>query len=272
VADLIAQGTDAAQRWRRPLPTGETIVLGRASAWAAPWDDRISRVHVQLVWDGQMLAVCKIPTARNAVFFGGNETTEFRVAPGEHFVIGNTTFTVAAERAFVTVAVQQPAQQQAFTAQYLRRMRFRHADQRIEILSRLPEVMSAAAGEFDQHVRVINSLLAGVPRADAAALVCVHDDAQPIEVRNWDRRLVTGDDFEPSERLIRETVRRGESIVHVWNNASLSGTEFTARQGVDWAYCTPIPGKSSEGWAVYISGRFAADPASELSDPTDLPR
>ena len=268
MADLIAQGTDVAQRWRRPLPNGEKILLGRSSLWATPWDDRISRAHVELIWDGETLAVKKIPAARNPVFFRGSESTEFQLPPGEHFVIGGTTFTLAAERALATVALPQPAQQHAFSAQHLRRLRFRHADQRIEILSRLPEVISSATNEFDQHVRIVNLLLAGVPRADAAALVCVGDSAKPIDVQHWDRRLITGDDFEPSDRLIREAVRGGESLVHVWKDSE--STAFTVRQGVDWAYCTPVPGKSSQGWAIYLSGRFATDPGSELSDPMDL--
>ena len=270
MADLIAQGTDATQRWRRPLPLNETVVLGRSSAWAASWDDRISRAHAELVWDGKDLTIRKLPAARNPVFVAGEEATEFRICSGSHFVIGGTTFTLVAERAFVTVALPQPAEQQAFSAQYLRRMRFRHADQRIEILARLPEVMSAANNDFDQHVRIINLLLAGVPRAEAAALVRVIGDDQPIEVLHWDRRLLTFGDFHPSDGLIREAIRRHESVVHVWNGDDSTSAGFTARQGVDWAYCTPILGDSTAGSAIYIAGRLAAEPTSDTSDPTDF--
>ena len=150
-------------------------------------------------------------------------------------------------------------------------MRFRHADQRIEILSRLPEVVSAATSDFDRHVRIVNLLMAGVPRADAVAIVCVRMESQPIEVHHWDRRIVSGDDFEPSDRLIRESIERKESVVHVWKSAEGGDpSAFTERQGVDWAYCTPIPGKSGEGWAIYVSGRFSQDPTADTSDPTDL--
>lgn len=272
MADLIAQGSDAAQRWRRPLPTGEAVLLGRNASWSVPWDDRISRRHAELLWDGEKLTVRKLPDARNPLFVNGAERDEFVLIPGNHFVIGGTTFTLAADRAFVTVAVPQPSQQQAFSAQYLRRMRFRHADQRIEILSRLPEVMSAAASEFDQHVRIVNLLLAGVPRADSAALVQVAGESQPVDLRHWDRRIIATDNFEPSDRLIREAVRRAESVVHVWkgSDSALTPTAFTAQQGVDWAYCTPVPGKASEGLAIYVAGRFAVEPASGTSDPTDL--
>ncbi len=270
MADLIAQGNDVAQRWRRPLPLDQTVVLGRSSTWTTAWDDRISRAHVELTWNGKSLRVCQLPAARNPVFVGGEAAADFQILPGDHFVIGGTSFTLAVERAFATVALPQPAQQQAFSAQYLRRMRYRHADQRIEILSRLPEVVSSAANEFDQHVRVINLLLAGVPRAEAAALVSVSSHDQAIEVRHWDRRILTGEDFQPSDRLIRETLRRRESLVHVWNAANEPNAAFTARQGVDWSCCVPVPGASSAGWAIYLSGKFAAEPGSETSDPSDL--
>lgn len=270
MADLIAQGTDASQRWRRPLPLGEPIVLGRASGWAAPWDDRISRAHAELTWNGRELFVRKLPEARNEIFVDGKEVPETRITPGMTFVIGSTSFMLADERAFVTVALPHPAEQQTFSAQYLRRMRFRHADQRIEILSRLPEVMTAGASEFDRHVRIINLLLAGIPRAEAASIVRVISDQVPVEVLHWDRRRVTGRDFQPSDALIREAVKRRESVVHVWKGSELSSEEATVERGVDWAFCTTIPGNSSAGWAIYVTGRFAAEPGSESSDPNDL--
>ena len=73
MADLIAQGGDAAQRWRRPLVPNETIVLGRQANWSVDWDDRISRRHAELLWDGAKLHVRKHATARNPVFVNGEE-------------------------------------------------------------------------------------------------------------------------------------------------------------------------------------------------------
>src|SRR6188508_2254290 len=122
---------------------GERLSLGRTALWGVPWDDRISRVHASMIWDGQALIVQQSEAARNSIFFEGNPAQDFQVNPGGSFVIGGTTFTLAAERAFVTVALPQPAEQQSYKVQYLRRHRFRHADERIEILSRLPEVITA---------------------------------------------------------------------------------------------------------------------------------
>ena len=56
--DLIAQGIEAQQRWRRTLPEGEPIVLGRlGGVWAVPWDHQVSRRHASLLWNGGRLEV-----------------------------------------------------------------------------------------------------------------------------------------------------------------------------------------------------------------------
>lgn len=270
MADLIAQGTSAADRWRRKLPLGDAVSLGRAAAWSAPWDNRISRTHAELHWDGTRLLVRRVPTARNPIFVEGQEVLEATIAPGEQFVIGSTRFTLLPDQAFVTLAAPAPAEQQAFSSAHLRALRFRHGDQRIDTLSRFPEVLSSAANDFDQHVRVIDLLLTGVPLADAAALVHRSKLGSAIAIVHWDRRRVAGGAFEPSERLIREAIERRESIVHVWKNRDQTPSTFTAQQGVDWAFCTPIIGRAGAEWAFYLAGSFGQDPASERSDPTDL--
>lgn len=276
MADLIAQGANARNRWRRTLPVGQCVVLGRTAAgWSVDWDARISREHAEISWDGKRLEVRQLPSARNAIFVRGRPAAEFGLAPGEHFVISETTFTLADEHVQVAGNVPRPVQEQRFTSHYLRQHRFRHADAHIEALSRLPEVISGAASDAELKVRIVNLLLAAVSRAGAVALVEARslDDARPaIAVLHWDRRLVTGDDFQPSERLILEAVRRKESVLHVWNADSRDAPDFTLRQGVDWAYCTPIGGKACQGWAVYVAGKFTTNSELTLdsSDPTDM--
>ena len=277
MADLIAQGTDPHDRWRRALQLGRYVTLGReSSGWAVPWDDRVSRQHVEICWDGAKLEVRRLPSARNPIFVKGRQATEFDIAAGEHFVIGGTTFTLADERARVSLDVPQPAQQQTFTSQYLQKLQFRHADAHIDVLSRLPEMISGALSDTELYVRLVNLLLAGVARAAAAALVSVkhlHDARPVVEVLHWDRRLVTGDDFQPSQRLILEAIRKRDSVLHVWDAGELdTESPFTVRKGVDWAYCTPIGGKACLGWGIYVTGRFASDSVTphDSSDPTDL--
>lgn len=277
MADLIAQGTDADNRWRRILADDRSIVLGRAGAiWTTPWDDRISRRHAELTWNGSRLHVRRIPEARNPIFFKGLPADSFEIGVGEHFVIGATTFSLADERVNVSLDVPAPIEEQAFSTEYLHNISFRHVGPHIDVLSRIPEVITAADNDAELALRLVNLLLTGLPRAGAAALVAVRGRAtasEAIDVLHWDRRNMTGSDFQPSQRLILDAVRRGESVLHVWNAAHGGGaSEFTVNQGVDWAFCTPVGGKACDGWALYVAGRFAGNRATAepISDPGDL--
>ncbi len=99
MADLIAQGEQPEQRWRRALPEREPVLLGRSAGdWSVPWDAHVSRQHVQLLWTGARLEVSQSPQGRNPVFFRGQEAAEFSLNPGEFFVIGQTTFTLSDQR------------------------------------------------------------------------------------------------------------------------------------------------------------------------------
>jgi adenylate cyclase len=273
MADLIAQGPELHHRWRRTLPLDKPVVLGRQSAWSAPWDDHISREHLRLLWNGDRLVAQSHPDARNPVFVQGKEATRFELRAGEHFVIGSTTFSLSDDQANVSLEAPQPMQEQAYSAQYLKRMRFRNADQRIENLSRLPEIISGATSDAELFMRVVNVLLSGVPSADAAAVVAVDQEAteRRVKILHWDQRRLAAGQFQPSERLIQEAVRRGESVLHVWNVRG-ANQAFTQSENYDWAFCTPVPGTTCSGWGIYLTGRFVGDPSRSPapSDPTDL--
>jgi adenylate cyclase len=281
MADLIAQGKEAQQRWRRTLPDGQPVVLGRASGvWAAPWDPHVSRQHAEIVWRAGRLDVLQLPAARNPIFFQGKESARFSLGPGEHFVIGETMFALAEQQARLMGDVPQPIQQQTFSSQYLRQIPFRNPDYRMEVLSRLPEVIAGATGAEELCVRLVSMLLAGLPRADTAAVVDVEveNEESPhaqgrVRMMHWDQRLLSGDDFHPSERLIREALRQEQSVLHVWRGSEASPAQpFTARGNFDWAFCTPVLSEASRGWVLYVAGRFNADLAwmPGSSDPSDL--
>jgi adenylate cyclase len=334
--DLIAQGTEPQQRWRRGLPEAQEVTIGRlGGTWAVPWDPHVSHRHAQLFWNGTRLEVTRLPNSRNPVFLLGKEADRFSIQPGDHFVIGQTSFTLADQRVNITADAPQPVQQQSFSAQYLRQVQFRNPDYRIEVLSRLPDVISGAAGDAELVVRLVCMLLAGVPRADAAAVVTVesgqwavdsgeiiipgdsagspqgeNDQARtpndenesaeagnklpapnrlpviagyqpdpapaqrpPVRILHWDQRLVIGSDFQPSQGLILESLRQRQSVLHVWRGAETSSPDsFTESENYDWAFCTPVVGKASSGWALYMAGRFNVEHMGvpRSSDPTDL--
>ena len=296
------------------LPEGQPIVLGRSGGmWAVPWDHHVSRRHAQAVWNGRALEVARLPEARNPMFLRGQEVDHCTLVPGEHFVIGQTTFTLADQQVDVTSDAPMPVQQQSFSAQYLKQVQFRNPDHRIEVLSRLPDVISGATGDQELFVRLVGMILAGVLRADAAAVVAIetegeggqqrrdiHEEHEGHEERteeqgvappppasrpsspksrpsprvlHWDQRLAITTNFRPSQGLILESLRQGQSVLQVWRGAEMAVPEsFTASDTFDWAFCTPVLGKSCEGWGLYVAGRFNVERTgmTPSSDPTDL--
>jgi adenylate cyclase len=263
--DLIAQGADPRHRWRRALIAHIPMIVGRAGGgWDVPWDGQISRRHAQLIWNGDFLQVTKLATARNPVFFRGEAQDVFPVRTGEHFVIGATTFAVSDERINVTADSPPVTSEQSFSPVYLHSLRYRDADQRIEVLSRLPEVILGAANDQELCVRLISLLLTGIPRARGAAIVAVRDGAaEPprIDVLHWDRQSEGRGEFSPSARLIRGAVESGRSVVSVWSHQpGRASATFADAEDLDWAFCTPVLGESCGGWAIYVTGRFDATP------------
>ncbi|HUE74825.1 MAG TPA: adenylate/guanylate cyclase domain-containing protein [Pirellulaceae bacterium] len=280
MSDLIAQGADPQDRWRRPLPADVPQVIGRqAGAWSTPWDERISRRHVEICYQGGKLQVRVLAAARNPVFYRGRKSNDFELKAGEHFVVGGTTFTLADEQVYVSLEVPLPEHERTFTADELRRRPYQRADQRIEVLSRLPDIIGGSSSDSEMFVRLVNLLLSGVPRATAAAIVAVPSSLaaadlnpeprtlNPVSVLHWDRRILSGTEFRPSERLIRRALEAGQSVVHLWSSDKPRGSEYTLSEGVDWAFCVPVPGDDGPGWVLYVTGGLEAEAVAHRSDP-----
>jgi adenylate cyclase len=263
MADLIAQGKIHHQRWRRHLPPGETKALGRASGdWLVPWDDRISRTHAHLLWDGSGLVVAQIPQATNPIYFAGEPRERFRIEPDEYFVIGETTFTLSDERAQVSLDMPHPAAEQTFTVAFLRSVAFRNAERQIVALSRLPDLIAGAGTDQELVVQLVNIVLSGIPQAAAVAVTRIWDrdaDGGPaVELVQWDRPKTTRQEFQPSQRLILEADRQQQSVVHVWNRSDGSSA-YTQMDEFDWSFCTPIQSRSCPGWCIYVAGNSRSD-------------
>ncbi len=273
MADLVAQGVDAEQRWRRALPLNQAIVLGRdRGGWEVPWDRRISRRHAELCWRDGRLSVRRLPTARNPILHQNQEAAAFEIGPGESFTIGGTTFTLADEEANILSDVGSPVQEHAFSPQELKAAHFAANDQRLDVLGQLPDIITNSANDAELFTRLVNLLLAGIEHAVAVAVVSgdpQRPESTPLDILHWDQRPGAGGDFRPSERLIREALRRQQSVLHSWAALPDSASHvFTYCANVDWAYCTPI-GVEPEGWAFYVAGHFDGeqlDPAELRSD------
>ncbi len=150
--DLIAQGPGSENRWRRELPSassGVQILLGRSGAdWNVPWDKQISKSHVRLTPEsGDCVDVSCLPTARNPVFHSGRKVLRCTLVPGEHFVIGKTTFTLANRPGVSDLQTAGEVTEHLYDHAALRRRDFRDAASRIEVLGRLPDLITRSGSD-----------------------------------------------------------------------------------------------------------------------------
>ncbi|MCI0701243.1 MAG: adenylate/guanylate cyclase domain-containing protein [Planctomycetia bacterium] len=267
---LIAQGPNPADTWRRELPASETVILGRESpVWSTPWESFLARRHAELSLRSGKLKVRKLPEAANPLFHAGRASEAFELIPGSSFVIGRTTFTFADSGQPTASPLYDRPLLDAFTIGHgeLNRLAFRDAPHRLDVLSKLPEVISSATDDNDLFSRLVDMLLAGIRRADAVAIVT------PDKVLHWDRRFAGAGGFEPSKRLISEAVTgRKQTVLHVWG-ATAEGTNasdpFTLQGRFDWAFCTPVHCDACHNWGLYVAGGFAGAAPATLRAPVE---
>lgn len=277
--DLTAQGQQPDDRWRKRLEPGVPHVIGRlADGWSVPWDYLISRQHVEVVYESGQLLVKQLPSARNAVFVRGQPETQFALKPGEHFVIGRTTFTFGDTRVSVPTDLPKPSEERTFALDELHQRAFRQPDKRIQALSRVPDIVQRAADDQELFQRLVNLLIGGIENATAAAVVSLehlaadhaHEDAA-VTVLHWDRQLLNSTEFRPSHRLVRQAIHSGQSVAHVWSG-DLTGrrSDFTISEETEWAICTPVAGEACAGWALYVAGTFGGDRQSSQAADSEL--
>ncbi len=273
--DLIAQGPTHEDRWRRELPeaaSGIEILVGRAEAdWNVPWDAMISRAHVRLTpLSSDRVEVRCLETARNAVFHRGQKTIRFTLVPGEHFVIGHTTFTLANRPGASESSAAEDVTEHAYDLNLLRRRHFRDAASRIEMLSRLPDLITSSGSDEELLVRVTSVLLQATPSASAVAIVTSNEQqsdesaGQPIKILHYDSRVPGTDGPPVSARLVRSAVEKRESVLHLWSGYRQDALAYTASEDVDWAFCVPLRSEACPGWALYVSGQLISSPEFDL--------
>lgn len=254
--ELVAQGPEPLQRWRREVPPGGPYVLGRETDADFPvlWDRKISRRQLLIRAEPQRLHVEAAAGASNPVYVAGEPSAAFTLSEGGRFAVGETTFIV--RRLSAGSSDRTPVEQAAFDVETLRSVRFEDADRRIEVLTRLPDVILGTASATELHGRLLDLILSGIPRADAAAVVSGRQ-AEEVSVLYHDRRRPLEGEIRPSGRLVAEALGSGRSVLHVWDAVSVEGP-FTVAAEFDWAFCTPLPLAGTASAGLYVAGRFDA--------------
>ncbi|HLQ46573.1 MAG TPA: FHA domain-containing protein, partial [Planctomycetaceae bacterium] len=190
MADLVVCGPEPMDCWRREIPPAEVIRLGRAprNGWAVPWDALISREHAELHLEGNGLRVKRLDAARNPIYFGDVETSEFVLATGEQFRIGRTVFQLIPSE--LEEDSPDPAEERSYNHEELRKFAFQDADLRLEVLTKLPKAISQTSQDEELANSVVRLLLEAILNAEAAAVVHFEElsaNARPKMMR-WDSR------------------------------------------------------------------------------------
>ena len=151
----------------------------------------------------------------------------------------------------------------------LRRRNFRDAAGRIEMLSRLPDLITSSSSDEELLVRVTSVLLQATPAASAVAIASAdandhRDVGSGFEILHYDSRVPEKDEPAVSTRLVRKAIERRESVLHLWSAASAETNAFTSSDEADWAFCVPLRSEACMGWAIYVTGQLLPDESGRL--------
>ncbi len=254
--ELQARGTRADEAWSLPLTVGQRYVLGRDADTdlPIPWDPRVSRQHVELTLRDAGLEIQRLPSAKHPIYHSGQPVDSCRVAVDGRFVLGTTAFKLVQ---VAEAGVERPVEERAFSPQQLRRIRYHDPENRIAVLTHLPEVIAGAGSDRELYERLANLLLSGVAQAEAVSIVSCRDD-DSVFTRHWERRRQTAGELRPSRRLVIEALRKQRtSVLHVWGVTGQHDPEPTLGQEFDWAFCTPVEGLSDEPSGLYVGGQLS---------------
>jgi adenylate cyclase len=259
VLELLIQGPEPHWRSKVRLDHSRPLVLGRSLEVdvPVPWESYLSRRHAQLTLLGGSLRVEQLPGARNPMFVEGTPREQFTLRCGEQFVVGRTAFHFVEAAVEPTPDSLRPLEEYTFTRQQLQQVQFGDADRRMEMLSRLPEVIAGASDPEDLGGRLVRLVLSGIRAADAVAIVEL-DEQGGATLGPWERRLETAGAFRPSARLVMDALdRQRGTVVHVWSGAESVPSDYTQLAEVDWAFCTPMANRQGQRWGIYVAGRFS---------------
>jgi len=281
---ISISGPDPSQRIQKVLHEGEVIRVGRAPqcGWEIPWDLAISREQADLCWADGKLRVAMTPDARNPIVYRNRTTKELFITAGDWFQIGATTFQAVGEASHGTgkshqdtigdAAYEEPgavAEEHAYSEDDLRKVAFRNADQQMEILSKLPRLISGSHSDEELGKLLSRLLLEAISEAEAVAVAhfdetelpkdesAINDFPTPLTLRVETRDGFI-ERFNPSRRMILKALRNQTSVMHIWDAKDQASNEFTISEGLGWAFCAPIRGESCVGWCMYLSGKGSA--------------
>ena len=279
-------GPDPSQRLQKAIREGQVVRIGRApkEGWAVPWDRAISREHADVRWENGVLRVSMIPQARNPLIHQNKMMKEVTLSAGDWFQIGETKFQ-AGDISERTVVKQEPEEdtvnvefdegvgsimeEYAYSQEELSKVAFKNSELQLEILSRLPRLISGSHTDEDLGALLSRLLLDAIPPAEAVAVAhfdetqlpkneaSINSFPKPLTLRVETRENFNSR-FSPSRKILLRALKSQSSVIHIWDPDEAAGGA-TVSAGLGWAFCSPIVGESSQGWCLYVSGKGTTD-------------
>ena len=218
---------------------------------AVKGDPLISRHHFDIHWNGSKLRVVRCAKARNPVFFGGEESDDFLLEPGQLFVTGKTRFVLqlsaqggsripTTEFTHSRKSLQgslRPNVQECFQA----------------LLEMLPELRTST-NEKSAYRAALKVLRELVPEASEFAILALGDEAVVL-AQEFSRKSAVA--TPPSRRLLERAFELSSTVTHVWAKAAShqSGSiMMTEHARADWALVAPLEVAGGERFALYVVG------------------
>lgn len=284
MAELLIEGEEPQQRIKKTLADDQVLRIGRSpgDGLKIPWDQMISREHADVfVKNGKLHVVC-LPKARNDILLGLDNVRECVIEPGTQFQIGQTIFQFI--DAVIIEGSESLFEEHTYLAEEVQTFNFKESDERLEILTRLPELIGSTGSDEEFASKLVTLLLKGIQSAKAAAVVAydlknigsfdlenttdrmdadfnrthevnVTDIPERPQMMRWDAKSDVGR-FRPSRRLMKAALLSQQTRLHIWTEEGNGTQEFTMSGDLDWAFCTPLKSEACRGWSLYVSGEM----------------
>jgi len=286
MAELFAQGPTPDQQSRISLNPNTKVRLGRApqDGWGIPWDDLISREHADIHFQNDLLKVTCLPTARNPIRYQGVEDSAFTLHIGEKFQIGGTVFHLHGGGS--TISENEQVEFESFTTNEIRNFKIHNPEKRLDVLSKLPQLISLEGTQADFVKNLSTLLLQAIPNADATAVIVGLEEGDNLaesilsinfQDKEYRASVATSEKFHhkqeipfrPSSRLIQTALETGESQLHEWSEEDSSSIQYTLTGDLNWAFCIPIQAEACKGWCLYVSGMNQGNAFLETNTPNE---
>lgn len=272
--------------------------------WAVVWDPMISREQADLKLVNGVLEVTNVPTARNLIALGRQRVAYCQIMPGESFKIGRTTFHLVSSD-----NEQEPRhvyEEHSYKASELKNVQFAQSDKRLELITKLPSLISDSKSDQQLAAGLVDLILEGIESAEAVCVIAydlpkisdssIHTSLVQTQVAGtttamdevsendlfpdtprlmqWGAKNDEMSGFKPSRQLIKSAIKNRETRLHIWNHDEDEPVDSSytinnlSDEGTNWAFCTPLTSEACHGWAIYVAGIMGTDvDSSEVLRP-----